>query len=137
MSMITDVSMSPGVGRRSATTNRTLVEDAIDIPPELRRIDPGCCPERGNGCLRADELPPPQRRQLTNRCAVSRDDQAFAAVEGPHDLTALIPQLALRDFSRHSILVSLVLQSRVTWRGIRGGGQTSTCDAPACGQIAR
>src|SRR5262249_15679873 len=83
MSMITDVSMSPGVGRRSATTNRTLVEDAIDIPPELRRIDPGCCPERGDGCLRADDLPPPQRRQLTNRYALSRDDEAFAAVEGP------------------------------------------------------
>jgi len=93
--------MSPRSARASRTLFDVLVHVAIDIPAKALWVDPWCTLERGHKDLGRDELPS-DRLELTDGNAIPRHDEALAAIERPHDLSALVSQLTLRDPSCHS-----------------------------------
>jgi hypothetical protein len=93
--------MSPRSARALRTRPDVLVHVAIDVPAKALWVDSRCTLERGHKDLARDELLS-DRLKLTDGNAIPRHDKALAAVECPHDLPALVAQLALRYPSCHS-----------------------------------
>jgi hypothetical protein len=87
-----------------------LVEDRIDVGSEPGTVQDWSAREECDGCVGAHEPTLPNRRQLTDRDAVTGHDERLAAVERAHDLTAFVPKLSLADLSRHTRSVAHVLR---------------------------
>jgi hypothetical protein len=78
-----------------------LVERRVDVGPESLEFDARRAGERSDRSVRWHELALPKRRQLSNGHAVSRHYEGLTTIERPHDLAALVAQLALCDPPRH------------------------------------
>src|SRR6476469_6969119 len=99
----TEVSIRPrsGFGFWPGTRRRILIDVGIDVGKELLDIDWLCSSQEGKHGLRWNELAPPNRPQLPDRDAIAGDDEVLTAIQRPHDLSALVAQLALGQFSGH------------------------------------
>jgi hypothetical protein len=104
--------MSPRALRASATARRVVVEDRVDVSSEPVGRDRRGTSERGNGRLGCDEWARAQWRQLAHRHAIARYDESLPTVERSHDVTAAVPELPLRDLTRHGRSVARVLQDQ-------------------------
>ena len=80
-----------------------LVENRVDVGSESHTVEDRRAREEGDSCVGAHKATLPERRQLTDRDAVTGDDKRLAAVECAHDLATLVPELSLRDLSRHGV----------------------------------
>jgi hypothetical protein len=90
-----------------------LIEEPVDIDPEVVEIDYGRAGEDGGCGFRGDELSFSEGRQLADRHSVACDNERLAPVESAHDLAALVAQLALRNPSTHAPSVAHVLRDAV------------------------
>ncbi len=102
--------MIPRAWRCSGTRSRVLVKRRVDVGPEpleLHRRRTGKASDRG---FRSNELPLPERHQLAYGHSVAGDDEGLSAIEGSHDLAALVAELPLSDLAWHSRIVALVLR---------------------------
>ena len=79
------------------------------VGAELLGVDGGRVCKSGRGHRRGNELARSDRRELPNFLAVASDDEGLAAINGAHDLAALVTELALTDSSRHLRTVAPVL----------------------------
>jgi len=89
-----------------------LVENRIDVVPEPRTVEDWSAGEERDGCIGTHEPALPKRRQLADGDSGACDDEGLAAVERPHDLPALVPELSLTDLPRHTRSVARVLHDR-------------------------
>src|SRR5579872_982805 len=92
----TEVSMMPRE-RRSATRKSLLRGNGVEILSEASILDSWRAAEDGHGTGCGHEAMPVQRRELSYRAAIARDDVALTLVKSPHDLSAVIAELALTD----------------------------------------
>ena len=86
------------------------MREAVDIGSEPRGVDRCRMGERSERGLPTDETVSSKRRQLTDRDAVARHDEALSGIKGSHHLAALVAQLPLRDLARHACTVARVRQ---------------------------
>ncbi len=106
-----------------------LIQDRVDVGSEPSELDCRGVREEHDGRLRCDELTLPKRGQLADRNAVARDDEGLTTIEGPHDLAALVPKLALCDLPCHTRTVALVLhEGRATTRELRDSAAMAAVD---------
>src|SRR5581483_7016213 len=95
----TDVSTIPRGWRGSGTGRRILIENRVEIAPQV--IEPWRTDKRRNRCISGNEAASPERRELPHRNPVARDDEGLPAVQGAHDLSAVVTKLSLGDFPAH------------------------------------
>src|SRR5262245_23098163 len=108
--MMTEVSTSPR-GCRSGTRARVLVEHAIDVAAETCAVDVRRAVERCRDDFRVHEPASPDRKELADRDAVSRDEEGLSPIETTHDLAAVVAKLSLGDLAGHALTVARVLQA--------------------------
>ena len=95
-----EVSIIPRWSRgESGTRFEILGCNIVDVRAKARQVDAWRTTEHGDGGIGVHEPIPPKRSQLTDGCTVSGNDGAFALVQSPHDLAAVIPKLPLGDVS--------------------------------------
>jgi len=101
-SMTTEVSMTPlGARGESGTRAGVLGRDLIEVVAKPGKVDARCTPEHGDCGLCRYEPVSTQGSQLSDGYAVPSHHEAFAAIESPHDLAAVVPELSLGDVSDH------------------------------------
>ncbi len=100
-STTTEVSRSPRLNRAELVTSHVLRGDGVQITTKASQLHRRCATkDLGNG-FGARESVPPEGGELADRDAVSGHDVGVTAVEPPHDLPALVPQLSLGDLPSH------------------------------------
>jgi hypothetical protein len=97
----------------SGTRSRALVEQRVEVGTELLGVDRRCVREGRHGPRGRNEAPSADRGQLAYFLAVPGHEERLAPINGPHDLAALVAELALRDLPCHAAQCS----TRATWRG--------------------
>src|ERR1700710_2460878 len=97
----TDVSISPRPPGDSSTGRRILIGVSVDVFDEPLVVDMRRVLECRKEDIPGNELPGFVGAQLTDRPAVSRDDEVVTFVQGPHHLAAVVAQLPLGQLPRH------------------------------------
>lgn len=85
----------------SGTRDGILGCNAVKVDAKSGQVDAWSTLKHGDGGIGTHEPVSSKRRQFTDRYAISRDDEAFALVQSPHDLAAVVPKLPLGDFFGH------------------------------------
>ena len=89
---------------------RTLIDEFVEFGSQAFEIDLGRGCESGHRHVRRDKSVALHRIELAHRYAVAGDDERLSPVERPHDLPAVIAQLALSNLTWHSGSVARVLR---------------------------
>ena len=93
--------MSPLAGRDSATRRRVVIDHGVHIFSKTRPRDAWRAGKRGHDSIGRHEHTLAQRGQLSDRYAVSRDEEGLPFVERAHDSAAVVAEFALGDASAH------------------------------------
>ncbi len=101
--MTTEVSRSACSAPSVRARRGVLINEGVYVLPELLEIDVRCASKDLEELVFWDEHATTYRIQFRDGYSVARHDEAFAPVEGAHDLAAVVAQLSLRDVSGHDV----------------------------------
>jgi hypothetical protein len=85
----------------SATRCRILIDQGVNVLPEMSGPNTWCTGERGKGSFGRYEHPLSQGNQLADGHTVARNDECLPLVQGTHDSPAFVAELSLGDASTH------------------------------------
>ena len=100
-STTTEVSRSPRLNRAELVTSHVLRGDGVQITTKASQLHRRCATKDLGNRFGTRESVPPEGGELADRDAVSGHDVGVTAIEPPHDLPAVVPQLSLGDLPSH------------------------------------
>jgi len=99
--------MTPRWSRGASGTRAGILGcDAVEVGAKPGQVDARSTPEQSDDGVGMHESVAPKRRQLADGYAMSGDDERLSSVQSPHDLAAVVPELALGDISSHDDYVA-------------------------------
>ena len=87
-----------------------MIDEGVDVGAEPVELHNRRAGEDRHGGVGRNELALPERCQLTDRHAVTRDDERLTAIERAHDFSARVAKFPLGDLASHGRIVARVLR---------------------------